>query len=126
MVVDVYMQSTVGWGQVGLNPQLLRVVQQLGYSSPTAVQAETIPAFLAGRDVIGSARTGSGKTAAFLLPIIQRLTKHPARKTRVLILSPTRELAVQTETMLKDLAGGTGIRGKESMEESECTSKKEP
>jgi len=111
---------------LGLDPALLKAVQRLGYTSPTQVQAQGIPAILAGRDVIGSARTGSGKTAAFLLPIIQRLTKHPARKTRVLILSPTRELAVQTETMLKDLAGGTGIRGKESMEESECTSKKEP
>ncbi len=106
------MQKTVSFHDLGLDPMLLKAVQRLGYVSPTDVQAETIPAVLAGRDVIGSARTGSGKTAAFLLPIIQRLTKHPARRTRVLVLSPTRELAVQTETMLKDLAGTTGIKGK--------------
>ncbi|OLE77015.1 hypothetical protein AUG19_01625 [archaeon 13_1_20CM_2_54_9] len=106
------MQVAMSFQSLGLDPALLKAVQRLGYTCPTQVQAQGIPAILAGRDVIGSARTGSGKTAAFLLPIIQRLTKHPARKTRVLILSPTRELAVQTETMLKDLAGGTGIRGK--------------
>src|SRR2546428_9234480 len=106
------MQQTVGWNHIGLNPPSLRTVQQLGYASPTPVQAETIPAILGGRDVIGSARTGSGKTAAFLLPIIQRLAKHPARGTRVLVLSPTRELAVQTENMLKELARGTPIKGK--------------
>src|SRR5213594_1364044 len=106
------MQTTLSFQALGLDPALLKAVQRLGYTSPTQVQAQGIPAMLAGRDVIGSARTGSGKTAAFLRPIIQRLTKHPARKTRVLVLSPTRELAVQTETMLKDLAGATGIRGK--------------
>src|SRR5438093_10338605 len=100
---------------LGLDPALLKAVQRLGYTSPTQVQAQGIPAILAGRDVIGSARTGSGKTAAFLLPINQRLTKHPARKTRVLILSPTRELAVQTETMLKDLAGGKQESGEKSL-----------
>ena len=106
------MQETVSFDDLGLDPPLLKAVQRLGYTSPTPVQAEAIPAILAGRDVVGSAVTGSGKTAAFLLPIIQRLTKHPARRTRVLVLSPTRELAVQTEAMLKDLAGATGIRGK--------------
>jgi len=98
------MQQTVSFDNLGLDPALLKAVQRLGYTSPTPVQAEAIPAILAGRDVVGSAVTGSGKTAAFLLPIIQRLTKHPARRTRVLVLSPTRELAVQTEAMLKDLA----------------------
>jgi len=112
MIVDVQMQSTVGWEQLGLNSQLLRVVQQLGYTSPTAVQAETIPAILAGRDVIGSARTGSGKTAAFLLPILQNLLSRPPYPgTHVLVLSPTRELAVQTESMLQGLARGTRVRG---------------
>jgi len=106
------MQETMSFEDLGIEPPLLRAVQRLGYTSPTPVQAEAIPAILAGRDVVGSAVTGSGKTAAFLLPIIQRLTKHPARRTRVLVLSPTRELAVQTEAMLKDLAGGTGVRGK--------------
>src|SRR2546428_543072 len=112
MIVDVYKKSTGRWAQVGLSPQLLRVVQQLGYTSPTAVQAETIPAILAGRDVIGSARTGSGKTAAFLLPILQNLLSRPPYPgTHVLVLSPTRELAVQTESMLQGLARGTRVRG---------------
>ena len=106
------MQTTVSFQALGLDPTLLKAVQRLGYTSPTQVQAEGIPAILGGRDVIGSARTGSGKTAAFLLPIIQRLAKHPSRGTRVLVLSPTRELAVQTENMLKDLARGTMIKGK--------------
>ncbi len=104
--------QTVSFDSLGLDAQLLKAVHRLGYTSPTEVQAKCVPAILEGRDVIGSARTGSGKTAAFLLPIIQRLTKNRGRGTRVLVLSPTRELAVQTETMLKDLAGATGIRGK--------------
>src|SRR2546428_7580399 len=108
MIVDVYKKSTGRWAQVGLSPQLLRVVQQLGNTSPTAVQAETIPAILAGRDVIGSARTRSGKTAAFLLPILQNLLSRPPYPgTHVLVLSPPRELALQTETMLQGLARGS-------------------
>src|SRR6266568_3569240 len=103
------MQTNVSFQALGLDPALLKAVQRLGYTSPTQVQAEGIPAILGGRDVIGSARTGSGKTAAFLLPIIQRLAKHPARGTRVLVLSPTRELVVQTEHLLKDLARGRAI-----------------
>ena len=106
------MQESMSFSNLGLDPPLLKAVQRLGYTSPTQVQAEGIPAILAGRDVIGSARTGSGKTAAFLLPIIQRLAKHPSNRTRVLVLSPTRELALQTEAMLKDLALGTRVRGK--------------
>jgi ATP-dependent RNA helicase RhlE len=106
------MQTTESFQSLGLDPLLLKAVQRLGYNSPTQIQAESIPAILKGRDVIGSARTGSGKTAAFLLPIIQKLAKHPGRRTRVLVLSPTRELAVQTENMLKELARGTSIRGK--------------
>lgn len=106
------MQRTVTFEVLGLDAVLLRAVQRLGYASPTPVQAEAIPAILAGRDVIGSAVTGSGKTAAFLLPILQRLTRKPARGTRVLIVAPTRELASQTDSMLSDLARGTGIKGK--------------
>src|SRR5947209_17453750 len=106
------MQQTVGWNQIGLNPPSLRTVQQLGYASPTPVQAETIPAILAGRDVIGSARTGSGKTAAFLLPILQNLLSRPPYPgTHVLVLSPTRELAVQTGSMLQGLSEGPRVRG---------------
>src|SRR5712691_2153053 len=106
------MQTTMTFQSLGLDPPLLKTVQRLGYTSPTAVQAETIPAILAGRDVIGSARTGSGKTAAFLLPILQNLLSRPPYPgTHVLVLSPTRELAVQTESMLQGLARGTRVRG---------------
>src|SRR5438552_1823912 len=89
----------------------LREVYALGYEAPTPIQKEAIPAVLAGRDVIGTAQTGSGKTAAFLLPILQRLLKQPPGRTRALVLSPTRELAAQIEVALRGLAKGTRIRG---------------
>src|SRR5438876_403213 len=97
--------------QFGLEPVLLRAVYALGYEAPTPIQKEAIPAVLAGRDVIGTAQTGSGKTAAFLLPILQRLLKQPPGRTRALVLSPTRELAAQIEVALRGLAKGTRIRG---------------
>jgi len=96
---------------LGLDPVLLRAVYGLGYEAPTPIQKEAIPAILSGRDVIGTAQTGSGKTAAFLLPILQRLMKQSPGRTRALILSPTRELAAQIEVALRGLAKGTRIRG---------------
>src|SRR5213594_3633706 len=99
------------FNHLGLEPILLRAVYGLGYEVPTPIQREAIPPILAGRDVIGTAQTGSGKTAAFLLPILQRLMKQPAGRTRALVLSPTRELTAQTETALRPLAKGTRIRG---------------
>src|SRR6059036_3681038 len=96
---------------LGLDPVLLRAVYGLGYEAPTPIQREAIPAILAGRDVIGTAQTGSGKTAAFLLPILQRFLKEPHRGTAALVLSPTRELAAQIEAALRPLAKGTRIRG---------------
>src|SRR5881409_3291091 len=96
---------------LGLDPVLLRAVYGLGYEAPTPIQKEAIPPILAGRDVIGTAQTGSGKTAAFLLPILQRLLKQPPGRTRALVLSPTRELAAQIEVALRGLAKGTRIRG---------------
>src|SRR2546428_13765973 len=95
----------------GLDPMLLRAVYGLGYEAPTPIQKEAIPPILAGRDVIGTAQTGSGKTAAFLLPILQRILKQPPGRTRALVLSPTRELAAQIEVALRGLAKGTKIRG---------------
>src|SRR6058998_3069492 len=96
---------------LGLDPILLRAVYGLGYEAPTPIQKEAIPAILSGRDVIGTAQTGSGKTAAFLLPILQRLMKQSPGRTRALILSPTRELAAQIEVALRGLAKGTRIHG---------------
>src|SRR3989440_659726 len=96
---------------LGLDPVLLRAVYGLGYEAPTPIQKEAIPAILSGRDVIGTAQTGSGKTAAFLLPILQRLMKQSPGRTRALVLSPTRELAAQIEVALRGLAKGTRIHG---------------
>ncbi len=87
----------------------MKAVDAIGYEAPTPIQREAIPAILAGRDVIGTAQTGSGKTAAFLLPILQRLLKQPHRGTAALVLSPTRELAAQTEAALRPLAKGTRV-----------------
>ncbi len=80
---------------LGLSPELVRAVAEEGYEIPTPIQQETIPLVLAGRDVVGSAQTGTGKTAAFLLPILQRLTPGASHKLRALVLVPTRELAEQ-------------------------------
>ncbi|UKH21113.1 ATP-dependent RNA helicase SrmB [Actinobacillus pleuropneumoniae] len=84
--------------ELDLAPQLLKALNKKGYKRPTSVQAETIPHALDGRDLLGSAPTGTGKTAAFLLPAIQHLLDYPRRKPgapRILILTPTRELAMQ-------------------------------
>ena len=80
----------------------------MGYVQPTPIQLRTIPLILGGRDVIGSAQTGTGKTAAFALPILSRLG-HRAKMTRALVLEPTRELAAQVETAIRDLARFTDI-----------------
>ena len=109
------MQSTQTRGafsSLGLDAALVRAVDSLGYEVPTPIQREAIPAILEGRDVIGTAQTGSGKTAAFLLPILQRLQKGAPGRTRALVLTPTRELAAQIEVALHGLAKGTRIRGK--------------
>ncbi len=83
---------------LGLIDPLLRAVQEQGYSEPSPIQAQAIPVILRGDDVLASAQTGTGKTAGFILPILQRLTQRPAARgnhTRVLVLTPTRELAAQ-------------------------------
>src|SRR3989449_9913198 len=96
---------------LALARSLLRPVSALGSEAPSPTQKGAIPAILSGRDVIGTAQTGSGKTAAFLLPILQRLMKQSPGRTRALILSPTRELAAQIEVALRGLAKGTRIHG---------------
>ncbi len=103
------MQDKGPFDILGLDPTLVRAVHALGYEAPTPIQREGIPPILAGRDVIGTAQTGSGKTAAFLLPILQRFLHEPARGTRALVLSPTRELAAQIETAFRGLAKGTRL-----------------
>jgi ATP-dependent RNA helicase RhlE len=94
-----------------LDPSLLKAIKELGYTRPTPVQTEAIPPALAGRDVLACAMTGSGKTAAFLLPIINGLMSKPRRTTRALVLTPTRELAIQILEDLNDLAVHTSVTG---------------
>jgi ATP-dependent RNA helicase RhlE len=81
--------------ELGLEPGLLRAVAEKGYSAPTPIQAQAIPAVLAGRDVLAGAQTGTGKTAAFVLPLLQKLATGRGRNPRALVLAPTRELAAQ-------------------------------
>jgi ATP-dependent RNA helicase RhlE len=95
---------------LGLGPPLTDTLRRLGFETPTPIQDRAIPPILAGRDVVGSAETGSGKTAAFLLPVMTRLMAGKnAGGTRMLILVPTRELAVQVHTVALELAAGTGL-----------------
>ncbi|HEX5286017.1 MAG TPA: DEAD/DEAH box helicase [Polaromonas sp.] len=95
------------FSSLGLLPALLSALAEKGYVAPTAIQTEAIPAILQGLDVVGSAQTGSGKTAAFALPMLQRLAEAPGqahRRTRGLILVPTRELAAQVGEAIVSLA----------------------
>ncbi len=93
-----------------LDPRISAGIKVAGYSIPTPIQGQAIPIVLEGRDVLGIAQTGTGKTAAFVLPILQRLTQGKLRKVRALIVSPTRELAEQTHQAIKDLGKKTKIR----------------
>jgi len=94
--------------KLGLTKPLLEGVQAMGYGEPSPVQLRAIPPALAGRDVIASAQTGTGKTAAFALPTLQKLGRHGP--LRCLVLAPTRELAMQVETSMRDLARFTDLR----------------
>ena len=103
--------SATGFSSLGLLPSLVATLTALGYEEPTPVQAEAIPLMLAGRDLLAQASTGTGKTAAFALPMIQRLVEDaPGRgRTRGLVLVPTRELAMQVSEAIHKYARGTGI-----------------
>src|SRR5215470_16984390 len=100
----------MSFSQFDLHPSLLKGVATLGFTNPTPIQADAIPPALAGRDVLACAMTGSGKTAAFLLPILHRLLGKPRGTTRALVLTPTRELAGQIAAHLNDLARATPLR----------------
>jgi ATP-dependent RNA helicase RhlE len=92
------------FGKLGLSPAVLEGVKAMGYVDPTPIQLRSIPLVLTGRDVIGSAQTGTGKTAAFALPILSKLERHQPAGPRALVLEPTRELASQVETAIRDYA----------------------
>jgi ATP-dependent RNA helicase RhlE len=105
--VTIPPQNTA-FTQLGLNDAIAFAVAEMGYNDPTPIQAQAVPVVLGGKDVIGSAQTGTGKTAAFALPIIHRLGAH-APKTRCLVLEPTRELALQVEEAIQKYAKYTDI-----------------
>src|SRR5215208_1111907 len=97
------------FSHLGLHPDILRGVKELGFTRPTPIQEQAIPPALAGKDVLACAMTGSGKTAAFLLPILNRLMAKKRGLTRALVVTPTRELAAQIEQHLNDLAVHTPL-----------------
>src|SRR6266853_2817411 len=105
------------FAELGLRPELLRAVTEAGYATPTPIQAQAIPLILAGKDVMGGAQTGTGKTAGFALPILHKLaptantSPSPARHpVRALILTPTRELAIQVEEAVRTYGKYTKLR----------------
>lgn len=99
-----------GFESLGLSSNVFRGIKRKGYKVPTPIQRKTMPLILAGADVVAMARTGSGKTAAFLVPMIERLRQHtPQGGARALVLSPTRDLALQTLKFAKELGRFTGL-----------------
>jgi len=100
----------VNFEQFNLDRRLNAGIKDVGYATPTPIQEQAIPHILDGADVLGLAQTGTGKTAAFMLPILQRLTQGPLRQVRALIVAPTRELAEQTHEATKELGKHTRIR----------------
>ena len=99
------MQTTAftSFDSLGVSPTLLRNLTKAGFAEPTAIQAQAIPHALAGRDVLGCAQTGTGKTAAFVIPMLERLSGTPKGQPRALILAPTRELAIQIQATIDTL-----------------------
>ena len=85
----------IQFSDMELSNEMQRAVEEMGFEEPTSIQAASIPMILSGRDVIGHSQTGTGKTAAFSIPAIEKINPAGGRKTQVLILCPTRELAVQ-------------------------------
>lgn len=101
----------MSFNNFNFHPSIVNGITAAGYITPTPIQLKTIPPILQGRDVIGLAQTGTGKTAAFVLPILHRLLQKPPRQLRALIISPTRELAEQTCQVINELGQKTGLRG---------------
>lgn len=108
-MIEVSSRPRAGFSQFDLRSSLQEGIDGLGFVEPRPVQAETIPAGLAGRDVLGLAQTGTGKTAAFALPILERLLADPKRGPRALIVVPTRELAMQIHAEVRALAKFTDV-----------------
>src|SRR5437879_3649273 len=100
----------VSFNHFGLSPDVVRGTQAMGFAEPTPIQLRAFPIVLAGKDLIGTAQTGTGKTAAFALPILTLLGKHGVRQQPdCLVLEPTRELAAQVETAFRDYGRFTDL-----------------
>src|ERR1700733_2433955 len=114
---DMTIEGT-SFDTLGLRPEVLAAVRSVGYTQPTPIQQQAIPLALAGRDLIGLAQTGTGKTAGFTLPIVHHLISaplnaesgKPVHRVRVLILTPTRELAAQVEESFRKYGKYTDLR----------------
>ena len=100
----------MNFDQFNLDSRLLAGINRLGYTEATPIQVAALPPALAGEDLIATAQTGTGKTAVFVLPILQKLLTGPCNRTRALIVTPTRELAEQIHEVIRDLGTGTKIR----------------
>ena len=110
MSLETKIEATdLSFADLGLDPDVLQSVKDAGYTNPTPIQALAIPLALEGRDLIGLAQTGTGKTAAFALPILNQLKGGPHR-ARALILTPTRELCVQVEENFRKYAERSGLK----------------
>ena len=96
--------------QFNLDNRLAQGIARAGYTNPTPIQTAAIPPILAGKDIIGTAQTGTGKTAAFVLPILHKLLNGPRGQTRALIITPTRELAEQIHQTIQEFSTGTRLR----------------
>jgi len=113
-------------GKTGKKAGAFQAIARKGFTVPTPIQRKAIPLILDGQDVVGMARTGSGKTAAFVIPMIEKLKTHSAKVGfRGIILSPSRELALQTLKVVKELGRGTDLRtillvGGDSLDERTC------
>ncbi|MGL4889923.1 MAG: DEAD/DEAH box helicase, partial [Aeromonas veronii] len=105
--------SIASFAELALSPRLQQTLTELGYAAPTPIQARAIPVILAGRDLMAGAQTGTGKTAAFVLPLLEQLLAQPQaespRPIRALVLVPTRELAVQVAERVARYGQGTGL-----------------
>ena len=101
---------TLSFHSLGLDARLVRAIDELGFANPTPIQIGAIPPALQGKDLLACAMTGSGKTAAFMLPVLNRLLANPRRATRALVLTPTRELAAQIVEATQDFARHTSLK----------------
>lgn len=113
MIVEqaaVHGASVASFDAIPFSPFLQETIRTVGFVKPTPIQADAIPLILEGRDLIGLAQTGTGKTAAFVLPLLQKLSGGKKKGVQALILAPTRELAEQINDVIKTFAGRTGVR----------------